>query len=642
MIFSQFIQDVALWLGIGFSLLWSTIFSHIYLVQKLELKTQDILMGIIPPPAVPPEILLVLIHQQDLKKKEWLEEPNFYAYLVNRLLEEGAAIVILNLRSNWLQTADHPDNPIKELVRNNSHRLVLVIPTTCAALPNPTKWRPYNYFIPLDPSEERLFPLKTVLGFSEYEPEEHEPSSLCSPSRRAHLVGKFMFSSNFNQPEELDAAVWLALKKFQRQQGQLKLAIKDSYSTPIQVYFWPQETQFPSLDVRTISNRSSSLKQVEQKIVLLGFADIDDPNSFSIHSPFGNTISNVEFQANFLGNLLINSFYRVTPYWLSNIILIGGGLVISKVIFRIMLQQQLKWWHWSQLIAGILGSLLIVVFFGFWHRLIFPAILALLTWGVTGLSVILCMLFGIRENLIQQQQGEIARLKSVEQEAIISQARKLLNRIYANVHDGPLQELKLIMDSLEILQIKHPHLNINPLLEQLESMGYHLRQQLQQTRNLSLQITPELREGLAMGIEKKLQELVRSEQLHLKVETNLQSLQEPVLNSLWLTAREEIFCFFCEAITNTIQHAQPPQGTATQLKVNLSQQGNKCTLTIENDGSPVDESLVTIPPYNRKKGGYGMKLMQNIASGLPQGSLKIVPLKNGGIKISLSWNFSFE
>jgi signal transduction histidine kinase len=642
--FLQLLHDLALWLGVGYSLFWSTILANTYWVQKLELNTQDFLMRILPAPVVPPEILLVKISERDLKKWDLLEKPNVYANLIERLLEQEAATIMVNLRSNWIQRADHEDNPLKQLVRNHHDRLVLVLPTTCASLPNPTKWRTYNYFIPIDSRGEYLFPINEVLGFSEYEPEEHDPSTLCSTSRRAHLVGNFIFSNNLNKRQELDAAVWLGLKKFQSLQQISKLSINDSNDsdkTPIQVYFWPEDKPFASLNVQTIMNRNQSLPQVRNKIVIVGFANIEDPNSFSIHSPFGNAISNVEFQANFLGSLLTNSFFRVTPYWLSKIIMIAGGVVISKIIMEMMLQQRSKPYHWLQLSASICSSLFILVLLGFSQRLIFPATLALLTWGATGLSVIFSMLFGIRENLIRQQQGEIARLKSIEQEAIIAQARKLLNRICANIHDGPLQELKLIMDSLEILQLKNPHLNVEPILDKIEAMGHHLRQQLHYTYTLPLQITPELRDGLAVGMEKKLQELINSKQLILEVETRLQSLQEPTLNFLWLSAREDIFAFFCEAIVNVIKHAQPPKGIATKLEVTLLQQGRQCTLKIENDGCPIDESVLTISNNQRKKGGYGTKLLKNIASGLPGGVMNRVVLKNGGMQVTLSWNLSF-
>lgn len=395
--------------------------------------------------------------------------------------------------------------------------------------------------------------------------------SLSSPYRRVHLTGSIILSNDLNKREELDAAVWLGLKKIQHQQEEYRLLIDNINKAPIQLKFWTQDTKFSNLNVQDIFEKNTSLKQVNNKIVLVGFADVEDPNSFSIHTPYGNTISNLEFQANFLGNLLTNSFYRLAPQWLSEIIVIGGGVAISQVIVGMMLQARLRWQNQHKLALSILGGLCLLIFIGYWQRLIFPLTLSILTWGTTAFSIILCMLFGIRENLIQQQQGEIRRLKSVEQEGILSQAKKLLNRISANIHDGPLQELKLIMDSLEILQLNHSNLDIDPILEKLEIMGSHLRQQLHYTRAFSLQITPELREGLSVGIEKRLQDLVTSEQLTLKVETKLQSLREPALNSFWLSAREDIFCFFYEAIANVIQHAQPPKGNATQLRVNLSQ-----------------------------------------------------------------------
>jgi signal transduction histidine kinase len=637
----KILQDISLWLGIGFSLLWSTLLSNIPAVQKLELKTQDFLMGVFPPPPLPEEILLVKIQRQDLQEPEFLEQAQYYAKLVNRLLEEGAATVILNLRSNWVQTADHLDNPIKELVQNHRDRLVLVLPTSCASLPHPTKWRPYNFFIPQDSLGQPLYPIKTVLGFSEYEPEEHEPNKLCSTSRRAYLEGKFIFSNNLNTREKLDAAVWLGLQKFQTQQGQLDLVINQSYQKPIQVRFWPQNTRFPSLDVSTITNEAKSLPQVQHKIVIVGFGDLDDPNSFTIHSPFGKNISNVEFQANFLGNLLTNSFTRVVPRWLCKIIFIVGGVIISKAIVTIMLAKRSRQQDWYQLILGTTAGLSVLVWFGFKLGFIFPITISLLTWTATGFSVVFSLVFGVRENLIEQQQKEINRLKSVEQEAVISQARKLLNRIYANIHHGPLQKLKLVMDSLEKLQIEYPNLDLEPIVEQLESMGYQLREQLSESRSLSLKITPELRQGLNIGIEKKLEELVTTEQLTLNVKTQLQSLQEPVLNSLWLSAREGIFCFFCEAIANIIQHAQPPNGTATQINVSLLQKGNQCTLSIENDGSPLDKSILEIPYNKRKQGGYGSKLMENIAGELPQGCLKRIALRDGGMQVALSWSLSF-
>ncbi len=193
------------------------------------------------------------------------------------------------------------------------------------------------------------------------------------------------------------------------------------------------------------------------------------------------------------------------------------------------------------------------------------------------------------------------------------------------------------MDRLELLQMISPDLDFNPILDRLEDLGDRLRQQLHQTRAIALEITPDLREGLDIGIAKKLQQLVKSGELTLHVIQQLQPLAEPQLNSSWLEAREDIYRFFTEAIANVIHHAQPPQGTATQVKVSLVRQDRLCTLTIENDGEKLDPSILEITPQQRKRGGYGMKLMQAIAADLPKGAFARIALAEGGMRVQLTW-----
>jgi signal transduction histidine kinase len=261
-----------------------------------------------------------------------------------------------------------------------------------------------------------------------------------------------------------------------------------------------------------------------------------------------------------------------------------------------------------------------------------------LTWCATLLSVFLCMQLRRQKNLINQQQCEIDRLQTVEQTAVISQARKLMHRLASDIHDGPLQELKLIMDRLELLQIESPQLPIDPILDHLSTLGTHLRQHLSQTRAIALTITPELRDGLAQGIQTRLTQLTQSGELTLRVIQHLHPLEEPTLNSLWLEAREDIYRFFNEAIHNVILHAQPPHGTASQITVTLEQQNTHCTLTLENDGAPIDPAVFEPTPQQRQRGGYGTKLMDTIAAELPEGSLQRIPLEPGGLCVRLTWN----
>ena len=639
MVFRKSWQKIAFGLGIGWSLVWSIIFSDIPLIQKLELNIQDRLICLTHPHTPPPEILLVKITEKDLRQWGLQKEPVFYAKLVNQLIEEGASVVILNLLPNWVQTSDHANNPIKELVKTHPTQIVLVIPTTRLSSPYPTAWRSYNYFIPFDAQGKPLKPLNSVLGFSEYEPDAKNPTSLISPARQAHISGELILSEDFSQTQILDSAAWLALKKFQ-----LPNQTPNQFAqTPIQITFWGATNTFPTLNIQSFFTENYPHIEVRHKIVLVGLADVNNPDAYAIKSPFGEEMPGVELQANLLASIITNSYYSIAPRWLETLIAIAGGILISRGIVLEMLKLNYPRQFWILLLPlGIFSGLFILSIIGLAIRLIFPITLLLFTWSATVISVILCMRFGLREDFIRQQQCEITRLTSVEQEAAISQARKLLHRIASNIHDGPLQELKLIMDDLEVLQMNQPHLNIDPLLDKLEDMGEHLRQHLNQTRTLALAITPELREGLDVGIEKKLQELVNTQELTLNVIKNIQPLEEPEVSSLWMEAREDIFRFFCEGIANVIHHAQMPAGKATQVKVILSQHQTQCTLIVENDGSQLNHTPFNSSPPQRKRGGYGIKLMETIAAELPGGRMERSILADGGMRVTLTWNLLFN
>ncbi len=114
--------------------------------------------------------------------------------------------------------------------------------------------------------------------------------------------------------------------------------------------------------------------------------------------------------------------------------------------------------------------------------------------------------------------------------------------------------------------------------------------------------------------------------------TQLQPLQEPELNSVWIEHREEIYRFWGEALNNVIQHAQPPHGTATQVCISLGQQGDRCTLVIANDTSIVESTTC-----GRRKGCYGAKMMYAYAAELPDGAWEMLTLPNGQVRVTLLW-----
>jgi signal transduction histidine kinase len=259
----------------------------------------------------------------------------------------------------------------------------------------------------------------------------------------------------------------------------------------------------------------------------------------------------------------------------------------------------------------------------------------------TEISLFTCLLWAVQQDLINQQQCEIDRLQNVEQTALISQARKLMHRLASDIHDGPLQELKVIMDRLELLQLQHPEQSIDPILDQLATLGTHLRQHLSRTNAIALDITPELRNGLDKGIQSQLTELLESGELTLQVIQQLQPLTEPILNSWWFEAREDIYRFFKEAIHNVIHHAQPPHGTATQVIVSLKQQDNQAILTIENNGAFLGAKAFEPTAQHRQRGGYGTKLMDTIAAELPDGKIQRISLREGGLRVQLTWKQDF-
>jgi hypothetical protein len=239
-------QRTALWLGIGWSLLWSLLLSELPLIQQLDLSQHDRALRLNHSQTPPSEIVLVTITDTELKTWELANKPIIYSKLVDRLLDANAAVVVVNLLPNWIQTSDHPNNPIKTLVQKYSDRLVIVLPTSSATQSNPTEWRSYEYFLPSNNKGESLFAPKSILGFIEYEPEAKDPRSYSSTARQASLSGQFILSRNLNRIQTLDSAALLALKKFKPQK---KLEIPQ---TPIQIHFWGATGTFPTIEARSL------------------------------------------------------------------------------------------------------------------------------------------------------------------------------------------------------------------------------------------------------------------------------------------------------------------------------------------------------------------------------------------------------
>ncbi|MBW4686468.1 MAG: CHASE2 domain-containing protein [Komarekiella atlantica HA4396-MV6] len=633
-------------LGIGCGVFYNFIFCQIPLVQKLELQLQDTLLRLHHPKSPPKEIILVKIQRKDLANQKLSLGRVFYADLVKHLLEAGASVVVLNLRNDWreppefeypIKITEPINRPLKNLVQKYGNKLVLVTRTNPISNSKNPNFLIYNHLIPFDDEQlQPLIPPHTIQGFFEYEPEAEFSRNLSSTAQRSHLVGQFFISQENNQVQTFKSAALLALEKFEKQEQKIHLSSRlTKIPTEVKINFWGRAGTFPSLELTSICHPNkekrclvvspSQLSQkVRHKVVFIGFAEGNNIHTMAMLSPKGDSMAGVEIQANLMASLMTDSFLQISPQWVELIIVILGAVFISAGVFSYQ-----KWcllWLVLAIFGGYLGVCLIL-----WkYKWILSIILPLFVWTVTGISVFIYFIFRRQKELITLQNYQITHLKAAEQEAILSRTRKILHRTASDIHDGALQDLKLVMDKIEL----ESHLDVDSILDKLAALGQEIRDKLHNIRRLAekMEVTPALRQGLDVGISATLQDLVKSGKLTLTVITEIQPLQEPELNSVWIEHREEIYRFFREALNNVIQHTQPPHGTATQVCISLEQQGVRCTLAIANDASVINSTT-----YGRRKGGYGTKIMDAIACELPDGAWEMLVLPDGEVRVTLIW-----
>jgi signal transduction histidine kinase len=635
-VFFQSWQKITFFWGLFWSFLYSLILSNIPLVNKLDLYFYDALFRRFPHQKVSPEIVLLKIKEKDLREKGFLNESVIYANLVTQILEKKASVVILNLLPNWVDNSEYTEisQPIKSLINNHYNQLVIVTQTKKIETYQKPEIKIYYNLIPFDSDGNPRIEPETILGFFEYEIEAKKPISLKSSARKVSLLADFIPSDDLTETKTFRSFALLGLYKYYQQQNHPNKRLPKI--NQLQVNFLDHQLEFPHINIKngTIVNANN----LTNKIVLVGYQDLDKEHSRLIKSPGNYEISDLDFQANILNNLIQNNCYYDVPYFVIVTITIMGVILIIILSIQVDTFSTYQLTNKSYFLSLLLIFFYIILVIINWKlRLILPLVAPIIIWLLTATSLKLYLFFGLQKYLIQQQQSELYRLQSIERKAIISYSQKLLHRIAVSIHDGPLQQLKTIMDNLELIQIRQPNLEeLDHILDQLENLGKEIRINLDSSNKLSFAITPELREGLDQGIKRKLTQLMKNKQLILQVNTNINRLEESELNSFWLESREDIFHLFCEAINNVIKHAQPPNGNATYLIVNLSQKQAQAKLEIINDGAK-------IAPENKSriKGGYGTKLISIIASELPQGSYKIES-SNNIYSVTLTWTMNFS
>ncbi|WP_159460627.1 CHASE2 domain-containing protein [Calothrix rhizosoleniae] len=623
-------QKAVICLGIGCSFTYGLLLSNVPVVRKIEDQVNDSLILLRKSGKKTNEIALI-----NISAEQALLKPSFYADLTERLLQEKAAVVVLNFPDNWKTKVEGGEDKIINLVDKYSNRIVLAIRSISLNQNKAPRLPIYNHFIPFKNDLKTAVEIENIQGFFEYVSYTKNPNLLLHPERKVKSVGEFI-RSDTNKPIKLKSAAWLSWYKYNKFLNYQKQFIPSSPSGYIN--FIGKKGTFKTTNIEelcfvtTLSDRceipddnQQIFQQFRHKIVLIGVTEQHDFLSVA-----GTRMSALEVQANLINSLMTNSLYTTIHNVLQLGIVLFGVVVVSKFIISGITKTG-NWYHkWGMLpILGVMGGYGSLYLLCFYHGSIFPIALPMLIWLVTGISLTACLWIA---QLLKQD--ELKQRQLAEKKAAVLQARKLLYRIASDIHDHPLQELKVVMDRIEIWQLDNPSLNTEPILEKLLQVNRDIRAQLNDIRIIAnkLKITPELRSGLDIGIRSRLKELVNSGELTLKIIDNIQPLKEPELDSAWIDAREDIFRFFREAVANVIRHAQPPQGNATTVKVSLVQSGAECVLMLENDGSFAEGFVSKV-----HGGSYGTKIMETIATEIPGGKWERFTLADGGMVNKLVW-----
>ncbi|NBD14617.1 MAG: CHASE2 domain-containing protein [Cyanobacteria bacterium] len=665
----KFPKFSVLGIGIGCSLFFSLILSEVSALRHLEFLLRDQLILWQQSTQSPSDqIALVGLRESDLIGVGG--EQTRYVALVKRLLEAEAKVVVLNLLDNWVNETSAIENlPLQELIQKYNEQIVLVTPTAPVTSSNITEIETYHHLLPplVGNRMQSVYDVTAIQGFYEF---DNEAPSLEGAARIAHLQSVF----DYNDPSlgqtqgKFYSALSLALLK-SRQQVSGTPFLKEGtgadrpatvnrdvstnyfsaselveYQWPIKIHFFGGIDIFPNFQFEqiclTLKNGSCSEdlkpdieKQIRGKIVIVGFIAPEQNTKavLSVQGPGGQPMSGLAVQANILASLMTNRVYRLPPRWVVQLVIIAGAIALSYWINCRFQRHSLRKRQFIALLLLVTLSLYVgfaLVFTA--QQIVLPVFFPVITWFLTGLIIQGWLMYQAQQELIMQQQYEIAQLKSAESKAIVLQTRKLLHRIASGIHEGPLQDLRLVMDQLELELPREPDFVVN----KLSDIGCNIRHYLQNIRSMAeqLEVTPELRQGLVAGIRHHLHQLQGMGKLTLAVQDDLQPLEETLWNSQWLDAREDIFMFFREAMTNVIKHAQPPQGNASQVTILLILEGDYCTLVVQNDAAKAEQ------PTAQGSLGYGTKMMETVARELPDGHWQAFPLKTGGYRVTLTWH----
>lgn len=564
--------------------------------RQWDLFALDRLLSLRPPEAMDDRITIVTIDEEDLKKDKELER-RAQAKLIAELdgssgkFTKGFGIRAVKLQQ-LVATAKQQNlaRAIELIVAAKPSVIgVDIIHGTKIAPELENAYRNHQNVIglakllPPDPLPAPPGVTSQRAGFGDYEPDVDG------------LVRRAMLAS-FNQSEQTKYSFAFQIARLYLQQRDRKIQISPerlelaSHSIPpFQIgdhqnqhqYFdilvnyrnsYANFTQIKLADI--LAGKSVNL---QNKIVLIGYTAItkhDFINTTVVRNPeINGRIYGIEYHGHIVSQIISTSldernFIQSLPFWADYLwalaCIISSGLVLKIVKFKTPFWQLLL--VISGYLAGVCLSIYLLLLAGWW-----------LPFGLT--LPILVINVPMLVSLYQREQSLLA---------ISEKRRQAISETFNAIHNGPLQDLSLLLRS-----IKSDNISLTEISQQLEDLNHKIRQ-----IGESLQQDPTIE-----GVDREMLVLGNGDRLNLNIPLNdlFYSVSERTLNhdryiclkikvvdfqeiptesKLSIDDKHQLCQFLEEAIGNVGKYAEG----ATRLQLLGRIEGNIYRLSIEDNG----------------------------------------------------------
>ncbi|MBE9060110.1 sensor histidine kinase [cf. Phormidesmis sp. LEGE 11477] len=571
------------------------------------------------------------------------------------LTELSVGVVVINPPEHWVSTVQNTGddiNALHSLVAEHQDRIVVVSTV-------PPDYSPpiglHSYFIGHDSdSFEPAMPPEAIHGYFEFS--NFQAQNNINTSSQFSLERDFVRKDSF-EPISLQSVAYSSYKKLLTYQGKSEESTLNRwprnhsgflfsiarFKAPIRDFSRQTYSLFEECAEEIYGCRLSETKELselEGKVVILGLVNPapEQDEAQTIDVTIG-PVSAAETQASQISGLIEGQVYIPYRGWAEYAVVGVIGVFFSYVLGVLIFYSapgeraaRRNRTLFTLLSALVLYGFLVLAFAYFYVLL--PIASPIASWIVTIVGSGMFWLYRDQQKAIREQKLANVRALLSERQAIVNHASNQLRSIADRVHQDALHHLKLAMDRLELMRIDNLDCDLQVPIEKLLQASESIRSNLQETRLCAkeLAISPELKPGLCEAIHKHLEELQVDSELKLKVDSEIDLIDESILNDGWIEARESVFSFYRDAINNVVYHAQPPKGRAAWVKIVLRCQGSQACLQIVNDGG-FDQSYL-----RNLSRGFGAQSMDEATSKLPEGRWSRTITEEGYFQVKLRWS----